>query len=153
MDKQALLDIAARYCDRCGTKYNVSDVEIVRDFGGSLLLMLNCHNCGASHMVNFIASKGVGSRLVIHTDLFPDEMREVPIGNGVESNVLLDLHMHLNTGIVTLGVLGKLFGSDDKLKKMPVPKIDLNQKGNVSKPKVIPSTAKGTVQPTQPTQA
>lgn len=129
MDKQALLDIAARFCDRCGTKYNVTDVEIVRDLGGSLLLMLNCHNCGATHMVNFIASKGVGSRLVIHTDLFPDEVREVPIGNGVESNELLDLHMNLSVGIVTLGVLGKLFGSDEKLKKFSTPKVD-----NTSKP-------------------
>lgn len=120
MEKKSLLEIAARFCDRCGSRYNTSDVEIVREMGGSILLMLNCHNCGSSHLVNFVISKGVGTRLAIHTDLYPDEIKDIPIGSGVETNELLDLHIKIkDEEEVSLAFWGSLFFADQKLAELP----------------------------------
>ncbi|MBN1374380.1 hypothetical protein JW962_03565 [Candidatus Dojkabacteria bacterium] len=109
MDKKALLNIAAKFCDRCGSPYNPEDLDVVKEFGGTLILMLRCHNCGVSHMVNIALNKGVGTRFMLNTDLMVDEMKRVPIGRAITSNEMLDLHADLAKKIKTIKNLKEQF--------------------------------------------
>jgi uncharacterized Zn finger protein len=110
MNKQTFLNIAAKYCDRCGTEYKTDDIEIVQQEGDTYLLMLSCHKCGVSHMVSIVASRGVGSRMKLNTDLQPDEFSRLPIGKAIAANEVIDMHAVLKEQLNKLSDVEEVFG-------------------------------------------
>jgi len=114
MNKEGLLNIAAKFCDRCGTAYETNDLEIIKNSKTNVLLMLKCHNCGAVHMVNIAVNKGVGTRFMLNTDLSSDEMKIIPIGQAVTSNEIIDIHEILESKGNSIKDLAVLYGFDFK---------------------------------------
>lgn len=99
MDKKAILEIAAMYCDRCGNRYEESSLEIIKEMPGGILVLLVCSRCKATHMVSVATNRGVGSRVMINTDLSLNEIKTSQIGKAISSNELIDLHSALQSGL------------------------------------------------------
>lgn len=123
-----LYEMAAKYCDRCGSKYNENDGKIVREHDNYVLLVLKCHNCGASHMVSIAVDKGIGSRFSMNSDLEPEELRLIKIGKGISSDELLDVHSLITKSIKNLKDISNYSIPFDKRisippEKNPLPKV------------------------------
>lgn len=72
--KQFFIDIIAKFCDKCGTPYSASDLEIIQDNNISSIIHFSCTNCKSNHIATFIKPMGVSNRMPINTDLDVDEI-------------------------------------------------------------------------------
>lgn len=108
VNKQTLMNIAAKYCDRCGAKYLLSDSRIIKESDGITLLMLQCHKCFATHMVTISVEKGLGSRFILNTDLGMDEMNVVEIGKSISTDEVIDVYSFITSSVKNIADISKV---------------------------------------------
>lgn len=90
--KQIFLENVARYCDKCGKSYDISDVEILQQNDYSVIIHFSCKNCKARHLATFIKPLGVSSRMPVNTDLSISEISSFASRKAISTNEVLDVH-------------------------------------------------------------
>lgn len=93
------IDAIARFCDRCGSPYSTSDVQIVQDNGMSAIIHFSCSNCKSRHLATFLKPIGVSSRTPINTDLNISEISKFANNKEIQNDDILDIYISLEDGI------------------------------------------------------
>jgi hypothetical protein len=90
--KKFFIENVARFCDKCGKPYDLSDVEILQSNDYSTIIHFSCKNCKARHLATFVRPLGISSRMPVNTDLSIDEIKKFAGKKSVSSNDVIDLH-------------------------------------------------------------
>ncbi len=93
--KQFFIDIIAKFCDKCGTPYSASDLEIIQDNNISSIIHFSCTNCKSNHIATFIKPMGVSNRMPINTDLDVDEIGKFASREETSLEEILDIYIYL----------------------------------------------------------
>ena len=91
---QQLTALIPNFCDKCGTKHNKADIEIINQDPSGISCRLDCHNCGNSYLMYLNSpSDGVlsGRKAIIKTDISNSEMRKYTNADILEDNEILDV--------------------------------------------------------------
>lgn len=72
--KQFFIDTVAKHCDKCGSLYSPTDLNIVQENGLATIIHFSCSKCKSSHIANFVMPLGLASRVPVSTDLAPAEV-------------------------------------------------------------------------------
>lgn len=89
------IDAIARFCDRCGSPYSISDVQIVQDSGTSAIIHFSCSNCKSRHLATFLKPIGVSSRTPINTDLSIKEIGKFSSKGEISTDDVLSAYSDL----------------------------------------------------------
>lgn len=93
--RKFFIDVVAKYCDKCGTSYTLSDVRIVRDSDFSSIIHFSCQNCESNHIATFVKPMGMASRTPINTDLSIEEIAKFAKSEKISSQEVLELYDEL----------------------------------------------------------
>lgn len=96
------IDTIAKFCDKCGTAYNPSDVHIVSDSSMSAIIHFSCSNCKSRHIATFLKPIGMSSRTPINTDLQVEEIEKFAGRKTVNTNDILSVYKELKKKSVNL---------------------------------------------------
>lgn len=89
------IEAVAKFCDRCGTPYKPSNLNIIQDSGISSIIHFSCSNCKSRHIATFMRPLGVSSRSPINTDLDINEIKEFAKKGEVSSDDVLSIYSRL----------------------------------------------------------
>ena len=90
--KQFFIDTIARFCDKCGSQYNIEDVNIIQNTGVSSIIHFSCHNCKSKHIATFIAPLGISNRVSVNTDLNVNEIRKFSAEKEISTQDILEIY-------------------------------------------------------------
>jgi hypothetical protein len=93
--KQFFIDIIAKFCDKCGTPYSGSNLEIIQDTNISSIIHFSCTNCKSNHIATFIKPMGISNRMPINTDLDVEEIGRFASMKETSLEEILDIYMYL----------------------------------------------------------
>ncbi|MGI6423311.1 MAG: hypothetical protein ACOX0X_01645 [Candidatus Dojkabacteria bacterium] len=93
--KQFFINIIAKFCDKCGTPYTESNLEIIQDSNISSIIHFSCSNCKSNHIATFIKPMGVSNRMPINTDLDVEEIGAFASKNETSLEEILDIYIYL----------------------------------------------------------
>jgi len=93
--KQFFIDVIAKFCDKCGTPYSVSNLEIIQDNNISSIIHFSCTNCKSNHIATFIKPMGVSNRMPINTDLDITEIGKFASKGETSLEEVLDIYIYL----------------------------------------------------------
>ncbi|MDX9738765.1 MAG: hypothetical protein RBT33_00165 [Candidatus Dojkabacteria bacterium] len=93
--KQFFIDIIAKFCDKCGTPYSASDLEIIQDSNISSIIHFSCTNCKSNHIATFIKPMGISNRMPINTDLDINEIGKFASKGETSLEEILDIYIYL----------------------------------------------------------
>jgi RNase P subunit RPR2 len=93
--KQFFIDIIAKFCDKCGTPYTGSDLEIIQDTNISSIIHFSCTNCKSNHIATFIKPMGISNRMPINTDLDVEEISKFANKKETSLEDILEIYMYL----------------------------------------------------------
>ncbi len=99
--KKFFIENVARFCDKCGKPYDLSDVEILQNNDYSTIIHFSCKNCKARHLATFVRPLGISSRMPVNTDLSIEEIKKFAGKKSVSSNDIIDMHEMLKKKNVT----------------------------------------------------
>lgn len=88
------------FCDKCGSKYELGDTEVVSNMPGKSVMKLSCHSCGNSYMIHITApSDGVVSarRAEFKSEISASELNKFSKAEPIDSNEIIDLHKTLKS--------------------------------------------------------
>jgi len=92
-DKRKMyIDLIAKYCDKCGTPYTLSNLRVVKDSEFSSIIHFTCANCKSNHIASFFKPMGVSSRTPVNTDITAKEIGKFAEKGKVSSEEILDLY-------------------------------------------------------------
>jgi len=87
--KSFFINAVAKFCDKCGSPYSPSDLEILQDSKSSSIIHFTCTSCKSEHVATFVKSMGIASRININTDLNSKEIAKfASLGNTSPSEIL-----------------------------------------------------------------
>ena len=89
------IDAIARYCDRCGTPYAISDVSIISELQVTSIIHFSCSNCKSQHIATFVKPMGISNRMPINTDLSVNEIGKFAKASEISPDEVLDLYNSL----------------------------------------------------------
>lgn len=95
--KQFFIDIIARFCDKCGTPYSVSDLEIIQDSNISSIIHFSCSNCKSNHIATYVKPLGVSNRMPINSDLSVEEISQFAKRVETRPEEILEIYMYLKS--------------------------------------------------------
>ncbi len=95
--RKMYIDKIARYCDRCGTPYKVSDLDIVKESNMTSIIHFYCSNCKAEHIATFIHPLEMSTRYLVVSDLSPSEYIRFISMPPVQIDDLLALYDSMNS--------------------------------------------------------
>lgn len=90
---QQISAIIPNYCDKCGTKYEKTDFEIVTQDMNGLTCRLDCKHCHNSyimHINNPVEGMLAAKRAALKTDITTDEMRKFSSVDTIDNEEVLD---------------------------------------------------------------
>ena len=90
------IEAIAKFCDKCGTGYDVSDLQIIQETEFSSIIHFSCRNCKSRHIATFLKPIGVSSRMPINTDLNVDEIASFSSEREVNVDAILDVYTLLS---------------------------------------------------------
>lgn len=90
--KQFFIDTVARFCDKCGSQYNIEDVNIIQNTGVSSIIHFSCHNCKSKHIATFIAPLGISNRVSVNTDLSVNEIKKFSSEKEISVEDILEVY-------------------------------------------------------------
>ncbi len=90
--KQFFIDTVARFCDKCGSQYNIEDVNIIQNTGVSSIIHFSCHNCKSKHIATFIAPLGISNRVSVNTDLSVNEIKKFSSEKEISAEDILEVY-------------------------------------------------------------
>ncbi|PKN02478.1 hypothetical protein CVU76_00345 [Candidatus Dojkabacteria bacterium HGW-Dojkabacteria-1] len=93
--KQFFIDIIAKFCDKCGTPYTGSNLEIIQDNNISSIIHFSCSNCKSNHIATFIKPMGISNRMPINTDLDIEEIGKFASKQETSLEEILDIYIYL----------------------------------------------------------
>src|SRR5690606_3250896 len=93
--KQFFIDIIAKFCDKCGTPYTESNLEIIQDNNISSIIHFSCSNCKSNHIATFIKPMGISNRMPINTDLDIEEIGKFASKQETSLEEILDIYIYL----------------------------------------------------------
>jgi hypothetical protein len=100
--KKFFIENIARFCDKCGKPYSLSDIEILQNNDYSTIIHFSCRNCKARHLATFVQPLGISSRMPVNTDLSINEIKKFVGKKGVSSNTVIDVHQMLKKDNISL---------------------------------------------------
>jgi len=93
--KKFFIDNIAKFCDKCGQPYSVSNLEIIQDNNLSSIIHFSCSSCKSNHIATFIKPIGISNRMPINTDLEVEEIRKFAQMKETSLEEVLDIYMYL----------------------------------------------------------
>lgn len=90
------IEAVAKFCDRCGTAYDTSNLRIIQESELSSIIHFSCSNCKSQHMATFLYPVGISSRMPLNSDLGVNELADFANSQVVPVDDILDLHMLLS---------------------------------------------------------
>jgi len=90
--KQFFLDTVARFCDKCGTQYELEDVNIIQNTGVSSIIHFSCHNCKSKHIATLIVPLGISNRVTVNTDLDVKEIKNFTNESEISTQDILEIY-------------------------------------------------------------
>lgn len=93
--KQFFVDIIAKFCDKCGTPYDLGSLEIIQDNNISSIIHFSCSNCKSNHIATFLKPMGVSTRMPVNTDLDVEEIGKFATKGETSLEEILDIYMYL----------------------------------------------------------
>jgi hypothetical protein len=90
---QQLTALIPNFCDKCGSKHNKTDIEIINQDPSGISCRLDCHNCGNSYIMYINSpSEGVlaGKKALLKTDVTASEMKKFSGMDKLDNNEILD---------------------------------------------------------------
>lgn len=89
---QFLIDSVAKFCDKCGTQYNMDDIKIIQESEVSSIIHFSCGKCKARNVATILRPVGVSSRMPVNTDLSVDEISIFALKPEVSVDAILDIY-------------------------------------------------------------
>lgn len=90
--RQFFIDTIAKFCDKCGHQYSISDVNLVQDNSFSSIIHFSCSNCKSNHIATFVKPVGMSSRVPVNTDLTVEEITQFAQEDRINSDQVLDVY-------------------------------------------------------------
>lgn len=87
--------IMPHFCDKCGTKYNPTDIEIVGNNSNRVTCKINCNNCGNNYMMQVNSpSEGVlaAKRAEFKSEMTTKEIGKFSAADKINADEIIDLH-------------------------------------------------------------
>jgi hypothetical protein len=103
--KKFCLDNISKFCDKCGTPYDLDDVQIIQEAGPSMTIIhFFCRKCGSENVASFVSSMGLATKIPINCDLNLKELKRFTSANVISLDDILELHIKLedNEGCVEI---------------------------------------------------
>ncbi len=96
--KRFFIDRIAKFCDKCGSAYHLSDIQVIQDKGPSAIIHFSCRNCKSSNVANFVSPMGFTTRIPINSDLTMDEFPRFASGETVSLDDVLEVYICFENG-------------------------------------------------------
>ncbi len=93
--KQFFIDTIAKFCDKCGAPYSVTDLEIIQDTNISSIIHFSCDSCKSNHIATYVKPFGVSNRMPVNTDLTVEEISNFATKKETSPEEILDIYMYL----------------------------------------------------------
>lgn len=93
--RQFFLDSVAKFCDKCGTPYDVEDVNIIQNTGVLAIIHFSCHNCKSNNIATFVRPLGASNRVPVNTDLVIEEIRKFANKREISITEILEVYSFL----------------------------------------------------------
>ncbi len=97
---ESYLEIIAKFCDKCGTKYTVNDLKVVQTSELSSIIHFTCSSCKSRHIATFLKPMGITSRTPINTDLEVEEISHFSNDNSVNADEVLQVYSSLKSDTI-----------------------------------------------------
>ncbi len=111
---QQILSIIPNYCDKCGSKHQKADLEVIESENSNLVCKLNCTTCKNVYMIHVtstpdgvISAKGAKFKL----DISDQEMKKFSGSDQIAKDEILDVFIALKE-VQTLEDFDTLFTTD-----------------------------------------
>lgn len=69
--KPFFIENISKFCDKCGTEYNVNDIGIISETNSSVIIQAQCHKCKASYMAHIVKPLHMTKKVPIKLDISP----------------------------------------------------------------------------------
>ena len=93
--KQFFIDTIAKFCDKCGNRYNKNDLEIIQDNNISSIIHFSCPKCKSNHIATFFKPIGISNRMPINTDLDVNEIGRYAAMKKTSVDEILEIYLYL----------------------------------------------------------
>ena len=93
--KRFCLDNVSKFCDKCGTSYNLDDIQIIQEADSSLLVHFRCGQCKSENVASFLSPAGLTTKIPINCDLELDELKDFAAQSVISLDDVLEVHISL----------------------------------------------------------
>ncbi len=93
--KQFFIEMLAKFCNKCGTRYTIDNLDIIEDNDTSSIIHFSCTNCKSNHIATFIKPLGVSNRMPINTDLDIGEIGKFTNMQETSLEEVLEIYIYL----------------------------------------------------------
>lgn len=103
--KKFCLENISKFCDKCGTPYNLDDVQIIQEAGPSMTVIhFFCRECGSENVASFLSPMGLATKIPINSDLSLKELKQFTASSVISLDDVLEVHVNLedNKGCVEI---------------------------------------------------
>lgn len=114
------LDNVSKYCDKCGTEYNVDDISIVSESISLVIIQAQCHNCKALYMAQINKPLQMAKKIPLRLDIPAADIKKYFDKGQISTDELLETRKKLLKAInlpVLLSVISKQTAKTAKTKK------------------------------------
>jgi len=102
--KKFCIDNVSKFCDKCGTSYNLEDVQVIQEAGTSLVVHFHCHKCKSENVASFLSPTGLTTKIPVYCDLNLKELKTFVSEDVISLDDVLELHVNLedNKGAIEI---------------------------------------------------
>lgn len=111
---QQIASIIPAYCDRCGTRYERNDIDIINQESSGITCRIECKNCNNNYMMQINnPAEGILSskKASVKSDINVEEMRKFSNSEGIGNEEVLDAIIALDK-VNNVNELEKLLRED-----------------------------------------
>ncbi len=91
--KRFFIDRIAKFCDKCGSPYHLSDVQVIQEKGSSTIIHFSCRNCKSSNVASLVSPMGFTTRIPLNSDLTVDEFPKFASGDIISLDDVLEVYI------------------------------------------------------------
>jgi len=102
------------FCDRCGSRHEKSDLEVVSQDVDKVVCRLGCTNCGSSYMIHINSpAEGIvaAKKAAFKIDATPAEIKKFSLTDEINQEEILDVFIALKD-VNTIKDLDGLFSEE-----------------------------------------
>jgi hypothetical protein len=100
--KYFFLENISKFCDKCGTQYSISDLEIIDESEIVSIIHFTCSKCKTRNVTSYVKPMQVSRRMIINTDLSVDEVKEFARKSETQLEDILDVYLTLQKKTVVV---------------------------------------------------